>query len=160
MGHRQCEQAAGPLPSRAAAWQQLGGWSWKAPSQTPEWFGKPRQGQGVADRYDWLTPTLRLRLRLSLSLSPSPSPSPSPRPTPTPTLTQTQPPTLTRYDWRAPALHETEWAKQFGFSALAHRFALLNVSFVDQRADGHVGGAMAYHSDPLKAAAGRDCLHY
>ena len=68
-------------------------------------------------------------------------------------------PTLTRYDWRAPALHETEWAKQFGFSALAHRFALLNVSFVDQRADGHVGGAMAYHSDPAKAAAGRDCLH-
>ena len=34
------------------------------------------------------------------------------------------------------------------------------MSFVDQRADGHVGAAMAYHSDPAKAAAGRDCLHY
>ena len=112
VGHLHCEQAAEPLPSRAAAWQELGGWAWTPLRQTPEWFGKARQG--VADMYDW----------------------------------------------RAPALHETEWAKQFGFSALASRFALLNVSFVDQRADGHVGGAMAYHSDPVKAAAGRDCLHY
>ena len=72
VGHHQCEQAADPLPSRAAAWQQLGGWAWTPPTQTPEWFGKARQGQGVADKYDW----------------------------------------------RAPALHETEWAKQFGFSAL------------------------------------------
>ena len=61
---------------------------------------------------------------------------------------------------RAPALHETEWRKQWGFSPLARRFALLNVSFVDQRADGHVGGAMAYHSDPAKKNGGRDCLHY
>jgi ATP-dependent Clp protease ATP-binding subunit ClpA len=65
-----------------------------------------------------------------------------------------------RYDWRAPALHESEWAKQFGFSELKARFAMLNVSFVDQRADAHVGAAMSYHAEAGKAKAGRDCLHY
>jgi hypothetical protein len=67
VGHHQCEQAAEPLPTRAAAWQQLGGWAWTAPPQTPEWFGKARQGQGVADRYDGLTLTLALALALALA---------------------------------------------------------------------------------------------
>lgn len=113
VGHHGCDEASRPLPSRDAAWAQLGGWQWTPPRSTPEYFGKPRQG--LADKYDW----------------------------------------------RAPALHESEWIKQSGFAAdLRSRFALLNVSFVDQRADGHVGAAMAYHSDPAKRSAGRDCLHY
>ena len=53
-----------------------------------------------------------------------------------------------------------EWAKQIGHTSLASRFAVLNVSHVDARADGHVGKAMSYHADPLKAKAGHDCLHY
>ena len=57
VGHHGCEQAAGPLPSRAAAWQPLGGWAWTAPRQTPEWFGKARQG--VADKV-----SVRVRVRV------------------------------------------------------------------------------------------------
>ena len=65
-----------------------------------------------------------------------------------------------RYDWRAPPLHERAWARQMERTSLAGRFALLNVSYVDARADGHVGGAMAHHPDPNKAKGAYDCLHY
>ena len=39
--------------------------------------------------------------------------------------------------------------------AFAHRFHVLNVSFVDARPDGHVATA-----NPKPGAAGPDCLHY
>ena len=69
-------------------------------------------------------------------------------------------PLADKYDWRAPPLHESEWAKQFGYTALRHRFAYLNVSHVDARADGHVGAAMASHPDKAKSGMKPDCLHY
>ena len=69
-------------------------------------------------------------------------------------------PLADKYDWRAPPLHESEWAKQFGYTALKHRFAYLNVSHVDARADGHVGAAMASHPDKAKSGMKPDCLHY
>ena len=37
---------------------------------------------------------------------------------------------------------------------------MLNVSFVDMRADGHVAAAMSHHADPAKAEKPADCLHY
>ena len=61
-----------------------------------------------------------------------------------------------RFDWRAPPLHEGAWRHTFTRSeAFAHRFHVLNVSFVDARADGHVSTA-----NPKPGAAGPDCLHY
>lgn len=69
------------------------------------------------------------------------------------------------YDWRGPPLHEVAWARVFGASAAFRggRFSLLNVSFVDARADGHVATAMRYSDEsPTKAnwGGGLDCLHY
>ena len=61
---------------------------------------------------------------------------------------------LDRFDWRAPPLHEAAWREIFSRGALAHRFHLLNVSFVDGRPDGHVATANA------KPAGAEDCLHY
>lgn len=58
------------------------------------------------------------------------------------------------YDWRAPALHEVLWREVFTRSeAFAHRFRVLNVSFVEARPDGHVGSARS-----LGGVV--DCLHY
>lgn len=65
-----------------------------------------------------------------------------------------------RYDWRAPALAEVEWLRRGVTSALGSRLVVLNVSHVDMRADGHVGNAMRYHTDPTKANGAADCLHY
>ena len=65
-----------------------------------------------------------------------------------------------KYDWRAPALHEHEWRRRVRSTPLAGRLSVLNVSHVDARADGHVGSAMAAHSDAKKARAAKDCLHY
>ncbi|KAL1522290.1 hypothetical protein AB1Y20_017911 [Prymnesium parvum] len=68
------------------------------------------------------------------------------------------------FDWRAPALHEGEWRRVFLESeAFRGRFAVLNVSFVDQRVDGHVARAMRYAIDSERKMAwggGLDCLHY
>ena len=45
--------------------------------------------------------------------------------------------------------------------SLGARFAFLNVSFLDLRADGHVASAMRFSSGPkLKVAFPLDCLHY
>lgn len=70
------------------------------------------------------------------------------------------------YDWRAPLLHEGEWAAQIrhgggvlGAHAFARRFDVLNVSHVDRRSDGHVGAAMRLRPGAAKDGA-RDCLHY
>lgn len=68
------------------------------------------------------------------------------------------------FDWRAPALHEAEWSRVFAASEVfRRRFALVNLSFLDHRADGHVAHAMR-HSDESKHKAawggGLDCLHY
>ena len=58
------------------------------------------------------------------------------------------------YDWRAPALHEVLWREVFARSeAFAHRFRVLNVSFLDARPDGHVGSARS-------VGGVVDCLHY
>jgi hypothetical protein len=68
------------------------------------------------------------------------------------------------FDWRAPALHEGEWLRVFGASdAFRHRFGVLNVSHIDQRADGHVARAMRYSDESERKASwggGLDCLHY
>ena len=37
VGHHGCEAAAEPLPSRDAAWAELGGWAWTPPKKT-SWF--------------------------------------------------------------------------------------------------------------------------
>ena len=136
LGHHECEKQLKPLASQREAWKALGGYGWKPlPDFKPAYFGQERRKKGgsgvVADKYDW----------------------------------------------RAPVLYESEWKKQlashkkrnggwFGASSntplasLAKRFAVLNVSHVDRRADGHVGNAMRYSHDPLKRQAGQDCLHY
>ena len=68
------------------------------------------------------------------------------------------------FDWRAPALHEQEWINTFGRSdAFRHRFSVINVSHIDQRADGHVSQAMRYSDESERKASwggGLDCLHY
>ncbi len=64
------------------------------------------------------------------------------------------------YDWRAPPLHERVWARALRSSPFAGRFAFLNVSHVDARADAHVARAMSGHTDRAKASANTDCLHY
>jgi len=66
-----------------------------------------------------------------------------------------------KYDWRAPPLHELAWLKYARkMLSLSNRFSVLNVSHLDLRPDGHVGSAMKLHANPIKAAAGPDCLHY
>jgi hypothetical protein len=51
-----------------------------------------------------------------------------------------------KYNWRGPAMFEGAWAEEAARVAntlpLAARFSVLNVSFLDARADGHVAGAM------------------
>ena len=68
------------------------------------------------------------------------------------------------FDWRAPPLHEGAWASVLGASStLRNRFSLLNLSFVDSRADGHVANAMRYSDESERKArwgGGLDCLHY
>lgn len=67
------------------------------------------------------------------------------------------------YDWRAPPSHESLWATLAASAAgggLRGRIALLNVSHLDLRADGHVADAMGLHADASKAAKPPDCLHY
>ena len=68
------------------------------------------------------------------------------------------------FDWRAPALHEGAWARAFAAMPAFHkRFSLLNLSFVDARADGHVANAMRYSDESERKArwgGGLDCLHY
>ena len=84
-----------------------------------------------------------------------------------------QPPQLRRqvdvfrdkYNWRGPPLFETAWERFAGMTpALAGRFTLLNMSFLDLRADGHVGTSMRFnhHLDAFmqKLARSSDCLHY
>ena len=58
VGHAQCADAAAPLASRTAAWEQLGGWSWQPPGFTPAYFGAARAGP---DPYDWRAPPLHER---------------------------------------------------------------------------------------------------
>lgn len=75
-----------------------------------------------------------------------------------------------KYNWRGPPLFEGAWASATAAKSrkglsLAGRFAFLNVSFLDARADGHVATAMRYGPTVSKAAKKKasfplDCLHY
>ena len=72
-----------------------------------------------------------------------------------------------RYNWRGPPLVEGCWATPAAAAghSLGGRFAFLNVSFIDARADGHVATAMRYGPTVSKAAKKKasfplDCLHY
>jgi|TARA_B110000196_G_C20868265_1_gene530800 hypothetical protein len=75
-----------------------------------------------------------------------------------------------KYNWRGPAMFEGAWAEEAARVAntlpLAARFSVLNVSFLDARADGHVAGAMRYsptrgkYNSKWKAEFPIDCLHY
>ena len=66
-----------------------------------------------------------------------------------------------KYNWRGPPLFEHAWGDAAARSAsLGHRFAYLNVSFLDARADGHVATSMRYSEESGKAAFPLDCLHY
>ena len=69
-----------------------------------------------------------------------------------------------KYNWRGPPLFESAWGEA-ARSAFGSRFAYLNVSFLDARADGHVATAMRYGAsttklDKWKARFPLDCLHY
>ena len=65
-----------------------------------------------------------------------------------------------------PPLFETAWQDAARATPrLAGRFAVLNVSFLDMRSDGHVATSMRYSSSrgeggPQKATFPLDCLHY
>ena len=72
-----------------------------------------------------------------------------------------------KYNWRGPPMFESAWAAAAArMSSLAARFSVLNVSFLDARADGHVASAMRY--SPTTGRFGAkwktefplDCLHY
>ena len=72
-----------------------------------------------------------------------------------------------KYNWRGPPMFESAWAAAAArVSPLAARFSVLNVSFLDARADGHVASAMRY--SPTTGRFGAkwktefplDCLHY
>jgi len=72
-----------------------------------------------------------------------------------------------KYHWRGPPLFEHEWAAAaHATGTLGQRFAFLNVSFMDARADGHVASSMRYSpttgefSGPTKTGFPIDCLHY
>jgi hypothetical protein len=72
-----------------------------------------------------------------------------------------------KYNWRGPPLFEPAWQRTArAMPALAGRFAVLNVSFLDMRADGHVATSMRYSSTrgefgaDWKKAFPLDCLHY
>lgn len=71
-----------------------------------------------------------------------------------------------KYNWRGPPLFETAWQDAARATPrLAGRFAVLNVSFLDMRSDGHVATSMRYSSSrgeggPQKATFPLDCLHY
>jgi hypothetical protein len=72
-----------------------------------------------------------------------------------------------KYSWRGPPLFETSWAR-FAREApsVAARFSVLNVSFLDARADGHVAASMRYSAltgqwgARWKTEFPLDCLHY
>ena len=49
-----------------------------------------------------------------------------------------------KYNWRQPGLHEHVWEDAFEEAGAGSRFRFLNVSFIDARADAHVGNAMFY----------------
>ena len=51
---------------------------------------------------------------------------------------------MDKYNWRQPGLHEHVWKDAFEAAGAGSRFRFLNVSFVDGRADAHVGNAMFY----------------
>ena len=64
-------------------------------------------------------------------------------------------------------MFETHWATTAArMPTLASRFTVLNVSFLDMRADGHVATSMRYSSTTGKFGAKwktefpLDCLHY
>lgn len=71
-----------------------------------------------------------------------------------------------KYSWRGPPLFEGEWRDAAKRGALGDRFAFLNVSFLDLRADGHVATAMRYsattgsYGSKEKVSFPLDCLHY
>lgn len=72
-----------------------------------------------------------------------------------------------KYNWRGPPLFESAWERTARtMPALADRFAVLNVSFLDMRGDGHVATSMRYSSTrgefgaDWKKAFPLDCLHY
>ena len=72
-----------------------------------------------------------------------------------------------KYNWRGPPMFEVQWAETAArIAALSARFTVLNVSFLDARADGHVATSMRY--SPTTGRFGAkwktefplDCLHY
>ena len=71
------------------------------------------------------------------------------------------------YSWRGAPIFEAVW-RQLGSrqGSLQRRFTVLNVSFLDHRADGHVATAMRYaslrgnFSGERKRTFPLDCLHY
>ena len=63
------------------------------------------------------------------------------------------------YNWRGPALFEGAWAEAAARQpGLALRFSVLNVSFMDTRADGHVARAGRDSARGMRPPV--DCLHY
>jgi len=72
-----------------------------------------------------------------------------------------------KYNWRGPPLFESAWERTARtMPSLIDRFAVLNVSFLDMRGDGHVATSMRYSSTrgefgaDWKKAFPLDCLHY
>jgi len=71
-----------------------------------------------------------------------------------------------KYNWRGAPLFEPAWERIAGEMAALHgRFAVLNVSFIDMRTDGHVAYAMNHQAAELESLEAKlsrtaDCLHY
>jgi hypothetical protein len=71
-----------------------------------------------------------------------------------------------KYHWRGPPLFEPAWERiAGGMAGLNGRFAVLNVSFMDMRTDGHVATAMSHQASEFETLEAKllhtaDCLHY
>lgn len=72
-----------------------------------------------------------------------------------------------KYNWRGPPMFESLWSTGASKNpSVSWRFSVLNVSFVDARADGHVATSMRYSATTGKYGAKwktefpLDCLHY
>ena len=177
VGHHKCENASRPLRSRLAAWEKLtetgtSVWEWNTrksarrpePRRRPEPPPIPRSSfsHHHSGRLDPTAQRHCPRRR-------PPRAAPPPR---SPLLSRSGASAVDlfkdKYNWRGPPMFEVEWAAAAARAPdrWGGRFTVLNVSFMDARADGHVAASQRYSSMHGRFGADwkrnfpLDCLHY
>lgn len=130
VGHPNCETARQPQPNHLIAFEEL------TPAGDNPWAWPPLGGASAPHK------------------SANGSSSQHLQPTRTPATAKDP------FNWRAAPLHDGAWGRAVTLTTLASRFAYLNVSFIDLRADGHVADAMRHGFDVHGRNRNTDCLHY